>query len=498
MVHHATLPHRVRRLRCQARAPDTATALAVQRRLRAHSEPLGQALAQALDALDPGDGRLLWLECLELRLTEALLAGPREALVVALQQQIAQQWPADAGAPPRSGHGGPSTPPAPPQAPASPEDERSWLLAYLAEGRLPWPLAGLGAERVQAALGRAAQALAEGDAVWRLAGQVRPLAQRVGWWRRWWQLWPASERVAWWRQQRLRRAAASVQGQQAQSALESWLQARPEGPAEPPGQALWLALVTPAAWPLDAAARAAEWSDYRALVVAELGGLPEGFDGDDAPDGASASTATPAPPRVAEPPPLYPLPATAMPLAWARPQALHAEPGWMVPAAGLVLLHPWLPALLQACGIALPAPGEAAAGPALARAAGLLHWLALADADEPAEWTLPVVKLLLGQAPERPWALALQAPDAGTRAEGQALLSAVVAHWGALGGTGPEALRSSFLQRQGLLARRHDHWLLRPEHEAFDLLLDRLPWSLGWIRLPWMAEPLCVEWSAAG
>ena len=50
------------------------------------------------------------------------------------------------------------------------------------------------------------------------------------------------------------------------------------------------------------------------------------------------------------------------------------------------------------------------------------------------------------------------------------------------------------LQRGGLLYPAPEGWLLRPQGETFDLLLDRLPWSWGWVRLPWMADPLQVQW----
>ena len=30
--------------------------------------------------------------------------------------------------------------------------------------------------------------------------------------------------------------------------------------------------------------------------------------------------------------------------------------------------------------------------------------------------------------------------------------------------------------------------------KAHDLLLDRLPWSWSWVKLPWMPHPLRVEW----
>jgi hypothetical protein len=117
-------------------------------------------------------------------------------------------------------------------------------------------------------------------------------------------------------------------------------------------------------------------------------------------------------------------------------------------------------------------------------------------------------KLLCGASPET-----LLAPDSGPeparQAELEGLLQALIAHWAALGQTSPQALRESFLQRGGRLVqetqaesvegpegRREEpaRWRLRVEGRAFDVLLDRLPWSYGLIRLPWMSAVLHVDW----
>ena len=37
-------------------------------------------------------------------------------------------------------------------------------------------------------------------------------------------------------------------------------------------------------------------------------------------------------------------------------------------------------------------------------------------------------------------------------------------------------------------------WLLRVERASHDLVLDRFPWSWSWLKLPWMGDPLRVEW----
>ena len=41
---------------------------------------------------------------------------------------------------------------------------------------------------------------------------------------------------------------------------------------------------------------------------------------------------------------------------------------------------------------------------------------------------------------------------------------------------------------------RTGSWLLSVERQPYDLVLDRFSWSWAWLKLPWMPEPLTVEW----
>ena len=50
------------------------------------------------------------------------------------------------------------------------------------------------------------------------------------------------------------------------------------------------------------------------------------------------------------------------------------------------------------------------------------------------------------------------------------------------------------LRRPGLLRREDESWLLRVEPAAFDLLLAHLPWSIAIVRMPWMPDPVYIEW----
>ncbi|MEZ0213295.1 MAG: contractile injection system tape measure protein [Xanthobacteraceae bacterium] len=176
-------------------------------------------------------------------------------------------------------------------------------------------------------------------------------------------------------------------------------------------------------------------------------------------------------------------------LAVAQPPA-DPHDAIAVDCAGLPLLVPFLPAFFD--GLDLLEDRDFRGEAARHRAVGLLHFLASGALEAP-EPLLPLAKLLAGlplDAMHEP-AAPLEAREI---AAGEALLAAVIGHAPMLGRISTAGLRASFLMRPGTLTTRDGHWLLRVERRSFDVLLDRLPWSFNWVRLPWMTAPLQIEW----
>lgn len=161
--------------------------------------------------------------------------------------------------------------------------------------------------------------------------------------------------------------------------------------------------------------------------------------------------------------------------------------GVYVACAGAVLLHPFLPQLFETLGIARD---DKLLQPE--RALGLLHYLATGQRFAP-EYDLLLPKLLCNL----PFDVPVHSRVELTMAEEQeadALVAAVIRHWDALGDTSIDGLRGSFLVRRGKLSRRGGEDVLQVEARSFDILLDRLPWGIGLIQLPWMEKILWVEW----
>ena len=74
------------------------------------------------------------------------------------------------------------------------------------------------------------------------------------------------------------------------------------------------------------------------------------------------------------------------------------------------------------------------------------------------------------------------------------LLEAMISRWPQLRGSSPEALRETFLQREGCLVRGPDGWRVEVERKILDVLMEDLPWSFSMIFHPWMPELISVTW----
>lgn len=174
----------------------------------------------------------------------------------------------------------------------------------------------------------------------------------------------------------------------------------------------------------------------------------------------------------------------------ADPEAAEADAAIVVSDAGLVIVHPFLGEFFAARGLA--EGGRFVGEGEQQRAVRLTAHLARGDGTlrEP---ELAVSKLLCGWPLDEP-VVRHPGPSAEDRAEAEALLRAVVEHWTAIGRSSPVALRETFLHRPGRLAEDRDGWRLEVERRGPDVLLDRLPWSVSTVFLPWMVRPLSVEW----
>ena len=159
--------------------------------------------------------------------------------------------------------------------------------------------------------------------------------------------------------------------------------------------------------------------------------------------------------------------------------------------AGLVLLHPYLNIFFNALGLLEKRAFKSPA--AQDKAVQLLGFLASGETDIP-EYDLVFPKLLCGLLPEDPVDRFVELTELD-KTEANQLLEAVINNWNALGSTSADGLRGNFLMREGKLQWQSDEWRLRVTQASYDLLLNRLPWGISVVRLPWMPWALKTEWA---
>lgn len=158
--------------------------------------------------------------------------------------------------------------------------------------------------------------------------------------------------------------------------------------------------------------------------------------------------------------------------------------------AGLVLLHPFLTALFEELKLTKDNQwiNEEAQQKAI-----LISECLVTGKKEFSEFNLPLNKIISGVDVENALEINISI-NARIEDACEELLTEVIGHWSVLKNTGIESLRETFLQRNGKLTPVDKGWLLQVEQKAVDVLLGKLPWGIGIVKLPWMKEIIYVEW----
>lgn len=169
---------------------------------------------------------------------------------------------------------------------------------------------------------------------------------------------------------------------------------------------------------------------------------------------------------------------------------LGEDVGILTAHAGLVLVWPFLPTFFR--NLDLVSDDDYGSDEARERGVLLLRYFVTGETAAP-EHELGLEKILCGWPLNEPVPSSLDPSDLEL-AEIQELFDSVLTLWKPLAGTSVDGFRSSFIRREGVLAPQELGWQLTVSRTAFDVLLDQLPWGIGFVMLPWMQEPLMVQW----
>jgi hypothetical protein len=110
------------------------------------------------------------------------------------------------------------------------------------------------------------------------------------------------------------------------------------------------------------------------------------------------------------------------------------------------------------------------------------------------EWRMPLTTWLCGLPLDTE--VAWQAPDEAAAEQLQQWLVMLAKQLPAWRTLGIQDIRALFLQRPGRLEFAEGAVTLTVQPESFDILLRDWPWPLDTLMLPWLEQPLSIQWSS--
>ena len=164
------------------------------------------------------------------------------------------------------------------------------------------------------------------------------------------------------------------------------------------------------------------------------------------------------------------------------------EDGIIVNNAGLVLTHPFLKHFFTHCE--LLDEKQQLKDPEMA--VHLLHYLATGNTQQP-ESELAFEKFICAIPINQPITREIEITDAH-KEHAKKMLEAVNSNWSAMKSSSVELLQHEFLQRPGKLNISDFGINITIERKTHDILLDKLSWGIGLIKLPWRSDFIYVNW----
>ncbi|MEN2399248.1 contractile injection system tape measure protein [Flavobacterium sp. MC2016-06] len=156
--------------------------------------------------------------------------------------------------------------------------------------------------------------------------------------------------------------------------------------------------------------------------------------------------------------------------------------------AGLILIHPFLKSLFENCG--LLNKDNSINDPEVA--AHLLHYIAT-EQEQDYEHEMLFEKLLcsipINQTINRNIILSQELKN-----QGNEMLRAVLDNWQVMKNASLDLLRNEYLQRPGKIILTGDNPKVLVERKTQDILLDKISWNLGVVKLAWKNKIIFVDW----
>ena len=168
---------------------------------------------------------------------------------------------------------------------------------------------------------------------------------------------------------------------------------------------------------------------------------------------------------------------------------LNLNDGYYVQNAGLILIHPFIKTLFEHCDL-INLKTKQLIDPELC--AHLLHHIATGKTNAP-EYEMVFEKFLcnipMNHTINRHIKLSHK-----HKIQAKNVIESVQQNWIPMKKSSVELLQNEFFQRSGKLVATDHDYTLTVEQKTQDILLEKLAWGLGLVKLPWQEKFIFVNW----
>lgn len=169
-------------------------------------------------------------------------------------------------------------------------------------------------------------------------------------------------------------------------------------------------------------------------------------------------------------------------------EKIDPEKGFIANHAGLLLLHPFMKAFCERWELL----NEDKSLKDADKMAHILHFMATGQ-EQNSEFELTFEKYICGLNEDH--VVDRNHVISDEMKEGiEELLKAVLSYWDALKSSSTGLLRNEFLKRPARIIAQDNEIHLTFERKSIDLLIDKIPWTIGFLKLPWRKEMIHIEW----
>lgn len=171
------------------------------------------------------------------------------------------------------------------------------------------------------------------------------------------------------------------------------------------------------------------------------------------------------------------------------PKEAIPDDGQYVPHAGLILIHPFIKTFFEHCGLLDPKTLQLL-DPVLG--AHLLHYIATGKTNAP-EYDMVFEKFLCNIPAQQPISRHVKL-SRKHKTEAKNVIESVRHNWSPMKNSSIALLQNEFFQRPGKLVVTDYDYTLTVERKTQDILLEKLAWGIGLVKLPWKEKFVYVNW----